>query len=117
MAKGRDRLYRRDGILAFRFRDLDGKWREKSTGKRNRQDARKFRDDFLDDLKQGSLPTEMADWRLDEAEKWWIEFRKPRTAENTQNSERYRLQHLRLIVGNKRLREITNRDLDNYTTA
>jgi integrase len=117
MARGKDRLYRRDGILTFRYRDLDGKWREKSTGKKDRAEARTFRDDFLDDLKQGSLPTEMADWRLDEAEKWWIEFRKPRTAENTQNSERYRLQHLRLIVGKKRLREITNRDLDNYTTA
>lgn len=117
MPRGNDGLFRREGkILAFRYKDADG-WREKSTGERNREGARRFRDDFLDDLKAGSLPTEMAEWRLDEAEKWWIEFRKPRTAENTQNSERYRLQHLRLIVGNKRLREITNRDLDNYTTA
>jgi len=114
--RGKDGLYRRGNVLAFRYRDDAGIWREKCTGERDRGEARKFRDDFLDNLKQGTLPTEMADWRLDEAEKWWIEFRKPRTAENTQNSERYRLQHLRLIVGNKRLREITNRDLDNYTT-
>ena len=59
----------------------------------------------------------MAEWHLDQAERWWIEFRKLRTAENTQNSERYRLQHFGRIIGNKRLREITARDLDNYVTA
>ena len=60
---------------------------------------------------------QMADWRLDQAEQWWNEFRKPRIAENTRNSERYRLQHLQRVVGNKRLKEITNMDLDNYVTA
>jgi hypothetical protein len=82
--------------------------REKYTGKRDRKEARKFRDDFLNDLKNGTL--------LEQAEEWWNEFRKPRIAENTRNSERYRLQHLQRVLGNKRLREITNKDLDDYTT-
>jgi integrase len=59
----------------------------------------------------------MADWRLEQAEQWWIEYRKLRTAENTQNSERYRLQHLRLILGNLKLKEVTNRLIDDYVTA
>jgi integrase len=59
----------------------------------------------------------MAEWRLDQAEQWWIEFRKLRTAANTQNSERYRLQHFRQVLGNKRLKEIAGRGLDDYVTA
>jgi integrase len=117
MARGKDGLYRRDGTLAFRYKDPDGKWREKYCGTRDRQTARDFRDDFLRDLKQGALPGEMAEWRLDQAEEWWIEYRKLRTAENTQNSERYRLQHFRKILGNLKLREVTNRHLDDYVSG
>ena len=118
MARGRDGLYRRENsILAFRYRDLAGAWREKYTGTRDRKAALKFRNDFLSGLEQGTVPTEMAEWRLDQAENWWKQFRKPRIAENTQNSESYRLQHLRLVLGNKRLREITSKDLDDYVTA
>jgi integrase len=118
MARGKDGLYKREhGILAFRYRDATGVWREKYTGTRDRREARDFRHDFLRDLKQGTLPTEIAGWRLDQAEQWWKEFRQPRIRESTQNSERYRLQHLRLILGNKRLEDITNRDLDDYATS
>ena len=117
MPRGRDGLYKRGGVYAFRYKTTDGSWREKCCGQRDRKAARTFRDDFLRDLKDGTLPGEMADWRLEQAEQWWIEFRKLRIAESTQNSERYRLQHLEKILGNLRLREITNRHLDDYTTA
>jgi hypothetical protein len=118
MARGRDGLYRRENnILAFRYRDAAGAWKEKYTGTRDRKAGLIFRNDFLRGLEQGTLPTEMADWRLDQAEEWWKQFRKPRIAENTQSSEPYRLQHFRFVLGNKRLREITNRDLDDYVTA
>lgn len=105
------------GIFTFRFKGFDGTWREKSCSTRDRQTAKRFRGDFLSNLKQGTLPTEMAEWRLDQAEKWWIEFRKLRTAENTQRSERYRLQHFRVVLGNKRLREVRSPDLDDYVTS
>ncbi len=117
MPRGKDGLYRRDGILAFRYKDADGAWREKSTGARDRQQARDFRADFLREVKQGTLPGEMSNWRLEQAEQWWIEYRKLRTAENTQNSERYRLQHFRNILGNVKLKDVTNRLLDDYVTA
>jgi len=116
MSRKKDGLFRRDGIFAFRYKDTAGIWREKSTGKTEREDAKTFKNDFLNDLKNGTLPTGMAEWRLDEAEKWWHEFRKPRIAENTRNSERYRLQHLRRILGNVLLQTLTNRHLDDYTT-
>jgi integrase len=113
----RDGLYRRDGVFAFRYKDVSGVWREKYTGTKDRVQAKAFKDAFEQDLKDGTLPTEIADWKLDEAERWWKEFRRPRISEATLNSEKYRLQHLPRIIGNKRLHEIKNCDLDNYITA
>src|ERR1035441_10285491 len=115
--RGKDGLHRRGTFYSFRYKDGDGAWREKHCGTTNREEARTFRDDFLSDVKAGTLPSKMGDWRLDGAEQWWIEFRKLRTSENTQNSERYRLQHFQQILGNLKLKEITNRHLDDYVTA
>jgi integrase len=114
MARGKDGLYRRDSILAFRFKDHDGRWREKFTGTTNRQEARDFKKDFEDQQRKGAVPGKMANWRLDQAEGWWNEHRKPRISQATANSERYRLQHFRLLIGNKRLCDVTNSDLDRY---
>ena len=50
----------------------------KYTGSTDRAAAFSCKRGFLTDLKKGMLPTEMALWRLDEAEVWWIEFRRPR---------------------------------------
>jgi integrase len=117
MSRGRDGLYRREkGILAFRYKDKDGEWREKYTGAKDRSQAREFRNRFFEELKKHSVPTEMARWRLEETEEWWIEFRQPRISPSTQSSERYRLKHFARILGNKRLREIDSRDLDRYVS-
>jgi len=84
MAKGRDGLYRREnGILAFRYKDENEKWRERYTGTTDRKRARDIREQFLRELKEGTLPTEMADWRLDQARQWWLEFRKCRVSPGT----------------------------------
>lgn len=107
MPKGKDGLYRRGGIFAFRF---------KACGTRDRQAARRFRQQFLDDLANDRLPTNMSDWRLDQAEEWWNTYRRPRIAEGTNRSEPYIIKHFKRILGNKRLREITNGDLDQYVT-
>lgn len=114
-SRKRDGLYRREnGIFAFRFKSEQGKWQEKYTGSTDRIVALSFKRDFLESLQNGTLPTEMAIWRLEQAEKWWIEFRKSRIAQSTLESERYRLKHFARILTNKRLREISNNDLDRY---
>jgi len=62
MPKGRDGLYRREnGILAFRYKDENEKWRERYTGTTTAQRARDMRNQFLRELKEGTLPAEMAD--------------------------------------------------------
>jgi integrase len=115
MARSRDKLHRREhGILAFSYRDEHDVWREKYTGTRDRVEARKFRKAFLKGLHKAALPTEMAGWTMEVAEKWWIEFRMPRISDTTFNSEKYRLRDFRTFVGNKLLCEITSGDLDRY---
>jgi integrase len=116
MARKRDGLYRRGNIFAFRYKDEAGVWKEKQTGKRDRQEAKDFRADFLNDLRTGALPTQMADWTLEEAKVWWIEFRKPRIAAGTLTAEGFRLKPLMRILGDIRLKQITSVNLDNYVT-
>jgi integrase len=116
MARKRDGLYRPGNIFAFRYKDADGIWREKQTGKRDREEAKTFRKDFLADLDNGTLPTHMAEWTLEAAKVWWIEFRKPRVAIGTLTAEGYRLKPMIRIVGNIRLKQLTNVALDNYVT-
>lgn len=116
MARKRDGLYRRGNIFAFRFKDADGIWREKQTGKRDREDAKSFRRDFLADVDNGTLPTHVAEWTLEQARSWWIEFRKPRVAKGTLEAEGYRLKPMMRLAGNVRLKQITNVTLDNYVT-
>ena len=113
MARGRDGLYRRENVLAFRYKD-NGRWKEKYTGTKDRVVTREFRAKFLEELKNGTLPTEKAKWPLDTAAKWWNEHRKARISENTANSERYRLKNFPRILGNKPLEKITTDDLELY---
>lgn len=117
MPRGKDGLHSRRGVFGFRYQDSDGEWREKSCATNNRKAARLIHERFLKELADGRRPTEMADWRLEQAEEWWNEYRRPRIAEGTKRSEPYIVKHLRRIVGNKRLREITNHNLDRYVTA
>jgi len=105
------------GFLGFRYNTPEGQWREKLTGVSDRNEARKIRTRFLAELEKGVLPGERAEWKLKDAEKWWIEHRTPRLAPGTLNSERYRLQWIAKTIGNKRLCEITNTDLDSYQNA
>jgi hypothetical protein len=68
-SRKRDGLYRREnGIFAFRFKSPNAEWREKYTGSTDRAVALSFKRGFLTDLEKGTLPTEMAMWRLDQAE-------------------------------------------------
>src|SRR5204863_7654191 len=107
---------RRGNIFAFRYKDADGVWREKQTGKRDRQEAKDFRTDFLNQVENDTLPKQMADWSLEQARDWWLQFRKPRIAEPTLAAEGYRLKSMIRVLGNIRLKQLSNILLDNYIT-
>jgi integrase len=108
-------LYPRNGgILCFKYKTLEGDWKEKSTRERKERAARKFQRDFQHQMETGTMPNDISEWRLDKAEEWVKEHRLNRIAQSTQNSEAYRYQHLRRVIGNKKLKDITNRDLSRY---
>jgi len=117
VSRKRDGLYRRGNVFAFRYKDADGIWKEKQTGKRDRQEAKDFRAEYLNDLQNGTMPTEMAEWTLEQARTWWSEFRKPRIAAGTLTAEGYRLKPMIKIVGNLRLKQLTIVQIDNYVTS
>jgi hypothetical protein len=119
VARKRDCLYRREGgIFAFRYKDATGAWREKYSGETDREEAKKFRSQFLKQIEDGTLPGQMADWTLERAAAWWLEFRKPRIAAGTLTAEQYRLKPMIRILGsNTRLKQITALAIDRYTTT
>jgi hypothetical protein len=115
MRGSRDGLYRREnGIFAFRYKDASRIWREKYTGKRDRSEAREFRSRFLEQLSQGVLPNELAKWRLSEAVSYYLEQRQGILAIRTLKVHRFRLSSLLRTIGDKRLDEITGRDIEKY---
>jgi hypothetical protein len=70
----RDGLYRRENdVLAFRYKDTDGRWREKYTGTADRATARKFKREFEENLAKGTLPTEKSQWTVAQACTHWVE--------------------------------------------
>jgi integrase len=89
---------------------------ENATARKPRLSRRIFWHDFLADLDTGTLPTHMAEWTLEQARTWWLEFRKPRIAAGTLTAEGYRLKPMIRMLGDIRLKQITSVLLDNYVT-
>lgn len=115
MTRARDGLYRRENeIFAFRYKDGSGIWREKYTGTRDRQEARAFKRSFSEQLTTGSLPNELAKWRLAEAINYYLEQRRGILAARTLKVHRFRLNSILRTIGDKRLEEITARDIETY---
>ncbi len=60
MARDGDGLFRRRGIWYFKYKDANGGYREKSTGTKRQAEARDYKHDFLEKLRQNQLPTDEA---------------------------------------------------------
>lgn len=115
MKRSRDGLYRRGGVLAFRYQDNDGRWREKFTGKTGRDEARKFRDDFLTKLHNEDLPNEKAAWTVERAATRWVEQHSARLGSaKARRNEKSLLKQLLATLGARKLKTITLDDLKDY---
>ena len=67
-------LYRRAyGIFCFRYRDKDGIWREKSSGTTDRKEALDFKKRWDEDNANDQLPTDKAEWTVEQACTRWAE--------------------------------------------
>src|SRR5436305_1056935 len=116
MPRNGEGLFPRNDIYSFRYLDpATGRWREKSTGKRNKRDAWREKLEFLNRLDNGTLPNEQADWTLDQAINSWRQYRAVSASLKTVSVERRLVRQVRNILGGERkLRTITPHDVENY---
>jgi integrase len=119
MAKGkRHGLYqRRAGIWAFRYHTADG-WKEKYTSTTSLAEARQFKDEFEQNLKDGALPTEKADWTIAAAAALWVQQHSARLrSQKGRSNERSLLRQLVRRIGSRRLGSVSLDVIKNYQAA
>jgi integrase len=112
----RGRLYRREnGRFAFRYKDADGRWREKYCGTSDREEAKRFKGNFEKNLAAGTLPTEKAQWTVAQAGSLWVEQHAARlTSEKAKKNERSFLNQLTKRLGPRKIKTITIDDIKTY---
>jgi integrase len=86
--KGRDGLFMRPGEpFSFRWKDADDKWRERSTGTRDRKLAREAKRQFEDDLQNNAVPDKQwTELTVKEAAERWLQSRRGEIDPNTYRS-------------------------------
>jgi len=115
MARDGDGLFRRGDIWYFKYRGSLGGYREKSTGHRKQSDARVYKHDFLEKLRQNQLPTDEAKWTLQQALDRWLEFRAATRPKASVAAEQTAGRHLlEVLGGGPRLCSITIWDVRRY---
>jgi integrase len=117
MAKSkRHGLYKREGgIYAFRYKDREGRWRERYTGETNLQQAKALKDEFERNLKDGTLPTEKSAWTVAQAAGLWVEQHAAHLgSEKVKSNERSLLRQLAQRLGARKLKNVTIDDLKAY---
>jgi len=115
MAGNGDGLFQRGEFWSFRYRDDKGQWRERSTGKTKKAEARKEKHRFLEDLNNGKLPGEMATWTLKQASDHWLTWRSATKPGRTAATERSFLRRVMKVFGENRvLQSITPHDFEAY---
>jgi integrase len=81
-------LYRRRQYWYFKYKDADGKWKEKATHKTRLKEAQAVRAAFFDELRVGHLPNERCRWTLRAAAEAWLADRQLRLAKGSYLSEK-----------------------------
>jgi len=101
MARNGDGFHRRRGLWGFRYKDDQGVYREKSTGKRKQPEAREYKHIFLEKLRRNQLPNEEAKWTLGQSLSKWIEYRSATRAKASVAAEQTAARHLSEILGSR----------------
>jgi|ERR1035437_1432244 hypothetical protein len=102
MPRDGDGLHLVGAIWHFRYRSPDGRWTEKSTGKRKITEAQAERTKFLRAFAEGLLPTDQARWTLEQALDEWFDCRRSTKQPTTLPPERTSIRHLKATLGAKR---------------
>jgi integrase len=107
-------LFRRRGIFAFRHKGEFGRWHEKSTGTSDRKEALAFKQRFEEDLANDHLPTDTADWSVEQACTRWVGHHVLGSAKAKANERSLLNQLVRSRMAGKKLRNVTLDDLKSY---
>ena len=99
MGRNGDGLFLRNGYQAFKYRDDAGNWHEKSTGKKNQSQALLVKAQFLRQLEDGTLPEDMATWKLKRAADHWYDLRSVTKPGKTAETERRFLKQVITVLG------------------
>jgi len=99
----------------FADKDVQGVWREKSTGKLDKKEAWDEKQEFLEKLEAGSLPTDMAKWTLKAAIEDYNSYRQVTASRKTAQCERgYLRTVLKVWDENRVLNTLQPLDLERY---
>src|SRR5690242_19114582 len=98
MARNGDGFFSRDGIWYFKYRDSNGVYHEKSTSTRKQSEARDYKHNFVEKLRNNQLPTEEARWTLEQALDRWLDFRAATRPKPSVAAEQTACRHLKQII-------------------
>lgn len=108
----------KDERYHFKYRDQNGNWKAKSTGKTDLMQALEFKKEFLQKLEAGTLDVDQGNWSLKQASDRWLEWRKASREATTAKCERLLVCRLIEVFGeDKKLKTFTPLDLESYVLA
>lgn len=116
MPRDGENLFRRKGerFWYFKYKGLDGKWHEQSTGKAKKSDARDFRNEEMARYKAGQTPNDMKRWTLQQAVDYQLEILEAKKSKSVRLIRTSLNAVIRVFGPDKRLDQITDLDLDRY---
>jgi len=112
-SRDEDGLHKRRGIWHYKLK-VAGRWKELSTAKINYLEAKKVRQQAIQDQEAGRLPTDMAKWTLEKASTEWLAGRANLVAFQTHRIDRERMKPLLKAFGGLRLVDITSQHVRGY---
>jgi len=100
----------KDQVYHFKFKNDQGKWVSKSTGKDDIVAALEFKEDFLEKVQAGTLDRDQGSWTLQQACDRWLEYRK--SADKAVKVDRLLIKRLLEVFGaDKKLKAFASVDL------
>lgn len=111
--KDNDGLHKRRGIWHTRVK-IAGRWKELSLGTKNYNEARKKRQDKVEEFEERQKLPDLATLPFEKAAQLWLAERLKLVAKGTYKIEKQRLAPLVQKLGNLRLIDITSQHLRSY---
>jgi len=104
--------------FSFRYKDSEGHWKEKYTGERDREEAKRSKRKFEDDAANNVLPTKKAQWTVAQACTVWVTQHAAHLgSDKGRRNERNLLKQLVARLGDRKLKNITIDDVKDYQVA